>query len=129
MKATPTVWIGRILSGVFVLFVLGASVTPKLLGLPIAAQTLEQLGWPGDYALAIGIVELILVVLYVIPRTQVLGAVLFMGLLGGAMATNIRADMPLFSHQLFSLYLGLIMWGGLWLRDPALRAVFPFWRQ
>ncbi len=129
MKATPTVWIGRILSGVFVLFVLGASVTPKLLGLPIAAQTLKQLGWPGDYALAIGIVELILVVLYVIPRTQVLGAVLFMGLLGGAMATNIRADMPLFSHQLFSLYLGLIMWGGLWLRDPALRAVFPFWRQ
>ncbi len=126
MKASPTVWIGRVLSGLFVLFMLGASVAPKLLGLPIAAQTLEQLGWQGEYALAIGMVELILVVLYVIPRTQVLGAILFIGLLGGAMATNIRADMPLFSHQLFSLYLGLIMWGGLWLRDPALRALFPF---
>ncbi len=129
MKASPTVWTGRVLSGLFVLFMLGASVAPKLLGMPIAAQTLEQLGWQGEYALAIGMVELILVVLYVIPRTQVLGAVLFMGLLGGAMATNIRADMPLFSHQLFSLYLGLVMWGGLWLRDPALRALFPFRRQ
>jgi hypothetical protein len=59
----------------------------------------------------------------------VLGAVLFMALFGGAMATQIRAGGPLFSHQLFSLYLGLIMWGGLWLRDPALRALFPFRRK
>ena len=128
MKATPAVWTGRVLSGLFVLFMLGASIAPKLLGMPIAAQTLEQLGWPGEYALAIGIIELTLTMLYVIPRTQVLGAVLFMGLLGGAMATQIRADMPLFSHQMFSLYLGLVMWGGLWLRDPALRALFPFRR-
>ena len=53
---------------------------------------------------------------------------LFMGLLGGAMATNLRADQPLFSHTLFSLYLGLVMWSGLWLRDEKLRAVFP-WRR
>jgi len=128
MKATPTAWTGRVLSGLFVLFMLGASIAPKLAGMPVAAETLEQLGWPGEYALAIGIVELILVVLYVIPRTSILGAILLMSLLGGAMATQIRADMPLFSHQLFSLYLGLVMWGGLWLRDPALRALFPFRR-
>jgi hypothetical protein len=65
------------------------------------------------------------VVLYLIPRTSVLGAVLTMALLGGAMATHIRVGSPLFSHTLFSIYLGLIMWGGLWLRDPALRALFP----
>jgi hypothetical protein len=76
----------------------------------------------------IGTIELTCLVLYLIPRTSVLGAVLFMGLLGGAMATHIRAESPLFSHVLFSIYLGLFMWGGLWLRDPALRALFP-WRR
>ena len=64
--------------------------------------------------------------LYLWPRTSILGAVLAMGLLGGAMATQIRVQNPLFSHVLFSIYLGLFMWGGLWLRDPALRALFPF---
>ena len=67
-------------------------------------------------------------ILYLIPRTSVMGAVLLMGLFGGAMATQIRAGSPLFSHQLFSIYLGLFMWGGLWLRDASLRAVFPFRR-
>jgi hypothetical protein len=119
---------GWILSGLFVLFMLGASVTPKLAGMPVADQTMRQLGWPDGYVLMIGIIELVLVLLYVFPRTSVLGAVLMMALLGGAMATQIRAGSPLFSHQLFSIYLGLFMWGGLWLRDPTLRAVFP-WRR
>jgi hypothetical protein len=74
------------------------------------------------------VIELTCLVLYLIPRTNVLGAVLFMGLLGGAMATQIRAGNPLFSHVLFSIYLGLFMWGGLWLRDPSVRALFP-WRR
>ena len=73
----------------------------------------------------IGLVELTCLVLYLIPRTSLLGAVLMMGLLGGAMATQIRAQSPLFSHVLFSIYLGLFMWGGLWLRDQRLRALFP----
>jgi hypothetical protein len=120
--------IGYVLSGLFVLFILGASVTPKLLGMPIAEETMAQLGWPGGYALPIGILELTLTLLYIYPRTNLLGAVLWMGLLGGAMATQIRAGSPLFSHVLFSIYLGLFMWGGLWLRDPALRAIFPFRR-
>lgn len=128
MKATPMVWTGRVLSGLFALFILGASVVPKLSGMPVAEETLIQLGWPRGYALAIGLIELTCLVLYLIPRTSVLGAVLFMGLLGGAMATQVRAGSPLFSHQLFSLYLGLAMWGGLWLRDAGLRALFPFRR-
>jgi hypothetical protein len=128
MKATPMVWTGRVLTGVFALFILGASVFPKLSGMPVAEETMAQLGWPHGYVFAIGLVELACLILYLIPRTSVLGAVLFMGVLGGAMASQIRAGAPLFSHQLFSLYLGLIMWGGLWLRDASLRALFPFRR-
>ena len=119
---------GWVLSSLFVLFMLGASVAPKLLGMPVADEIMRQLGWPDGYVLTIGIIELVLVLLYVFPRTSVLGAVLTMALLGGAMATQIRAGSPLFSHQLFSIYLGLFMWGGLWLRDPALRGLFP-WRK
>ena len=129
MKATPTIWTGRVLTGLFALFILGASVAPKLLGMPIAEETLQQLGWPSGYAFAIGILELVCLVLYLYPRTNILGAILFMGLFGGAMATQIRAGSPLFSHQLFSIYLGLLMWGGLWLRDPQVRAVFPLRRS
>jgi hypothetical protein len=128
MKASPMVWTGRVLSGLFALFILGASVLPKLSGMPVAEETMTQLGWPAGYVLMIGLMELGFLVLYLIPRTSLLGAVLFTGLLGGAMATQLRAEMPLFSHVLFSIYLGLFMWGGLWLRDPALRAAFPLRR-
>jgi hypothetical protein len=120
--------IGWVLTGVYALFMLGASITPKLLGLPVANETMAQLGWPDGYVLMIGLIELACVLLYLFPKTSVLGAVLTMGLLGGAMATQIRVGNPLFSHILFSIYLGLFMWGGLWLRDPALRAIFP-WRR
>jgi len=129
MKATVSVWVGRVLSALFVLFMLGASVAPKLMGIPVADEIMHGLGWPPGYVLPIGILELTLTLLYAYRPTSVLGAVLFMGLLGGAMATNLRADQPLFSHTLFSLYLGLMMWGGLWLRDEKLRALFPWRRQ
>jgi len=119
---------GWVLSGLYVLFMLGASVAPKLLGMDVAGETMRQLGWPDGYVLMIGLIEFACVLLYLYPRTNVLGAVLTMGLLGGAMATQIRAGSPLFSHVLFSAYLGLFMWGGLWLRDPALRRHFP-WRR
>jgi len=128
MKASASVWVGRVLSGLFVLFMLGASVYPKLSGMPIAEEIMQGLGWRPGHVFYIGILELVLTLLYVYRPTSVLGAVLFMGLLGGAMATNLRADQPLFSHTLFSIYLGLIMWGGLWLRDEKLRALFP-WRR
>jgi hypothetical protein len=125
MKASPMVWTGRTLTALFALFILGASAAPKLLGMPIAEETMQQLGWPTGYAFAIGVLELACLVLYLYPRTNLLGAILFMGLFGGAMATQIRAGSPLFSHVLFSVYLGLFMWGGLWLRDPAVRALLP----
>lgn len=122
-------WAGRVLTGLFALFMLGASISPKLLGMPVAEETMAQLGWPAGYALAIGVLELVCLVLYLIPRTSLLGAMLMTGLLGGAIATQIRAESPLFSHILFGLYLGVVMWGGLWLRDPLLRTLFPFARE
>jgi len=125
MSDSAMLWTGRVLTGLFALFMLGASIAPKILGLPVAEETLAQLGWPSGFAFMIGVIELICLILYLIPRTSVLGAVLMMGLLGGAMATQLRVGSPLFSHILFSLYLGLFMWGGLWLRHPKLRALFP----
>jgi hypothetical protein len=125
MNTNAMLWTGRVLSGLYALFMLSASVTPKLLMMPVAEETMAALGWPAGYAFYIGILELTLVVLYLIPRTSVLGAVLTMALLGGAMATQIRVGNPLLSHELFSLYLGLFMWGGLWLRNTRLRAIFP----
>jgi hypothetical protein len=128
MKADATVWVGRVMSGLFALFMLGASAAPKLMGMPIADEIMAGLGWPAGYVLPIGILEVTLTLLYLYRPTSILAAVLFMGLFGGAMATHMRAESPLFSHTLFSIYLALFMWGGLWLRDEKLRALFP-WRR
>ncbi len=128
MSPTTMSRIGWGLSGFFALFMLGASVAPKLLGMPVAQETMAALGWPAAPILLIGSLELLCTVLFLIPQTAALGAVLMMAILGGAMTTQIRAGSPLASHTLFGIYLGVLMWGGLWLRDPRLRALFPFRR-
>lgn len=130
MKASPSVWTGRVLSGLFVLFMLAASIAPKFLMTDLVVeQNMEPLGWQGKYLMLTAAIELGCVILYVIPRTSLLGAVLMTGLLGGAIATNLRVEMPMFSHVLFGIYLGLFMWGGLWLRDDRLRSLFPIRRS
>lgn len=120
-------WTGRVLSALFVLFML-MDIALKLLRLPVVAETMIQLGWPPASGFAIGVMEAIILALYVFPRTSVLGAVLMTAVLGGAVATHVRIGSPLFSHVLFGVYLGLFAWGGLWLRDAALRQVFPLRR-
>ena len=125
MPDTTKIRIGWAFSALFILFMLGASISPKLLGMQVAADNLVGLGWPPEYVLMIGLFELAFVLLYAIPRSSVLGAVLMTALLGGAMATHIRIGSPLFSHTLFSIYLALFMWGGLWLRSPSLRTLLP----
>jgi hypothetical protein len=125
MNARTMQWAGRILTGLFALFMLGASIAPKLLGMPVAEETMAQLGWPPGFTVMIGLIELTCLVLYLLPRTSLLGALLTMALLGGAMATQIRVGNPLASHVLFSVYLGFVMWGGLWLRDERLRMLLP----
>lgn len=124
MKATPMIWAGRVLTALFLLF-MAMDVGLKLIDLPIVDETMARLGWPGGYGRLIGAMELVFVILYLIPRTSLLGAILMTGLLGGAIATHVRVGDPLISHVFFGLYLALFMWGGLWLRDPALRARFP----
>lgn len=122
---TEAIWIGRALSGLVVVFLLGASVAPKLLGMNVATETLAGLGWSPRHALSLGLIELACTLLYAFSRTSVLGALLTTALLGGAIATNWRADQPLLTHVLFGVYIGLMMWAGLWLRDPAVRALLP----
>jgi hypothetical protein len=122
-------WTGRVLSGVYALFILGASVTPKLLQVPIVDEKMVSWGWPAGSGLLVGFIELSCVLLYLIPRTSVLGAVLMMSVLGGAIVTHIVAQDPLFSHVLFPIYVGVFMWGGLWLRSAELRALFPLFQR
>lgn len=116
---------GWILTGLFALFLLIASVSPKLVGADVAAETLHQLGWPDNHVLVLGLIELACLVLYIYPRTSVAGAILMTAYLGGAIAIQFRAGSPVFSHGLFGVYLGFFMWGGLWLRDASLRSMFP----
>ncbi|MFJ6023944.1 DoxX family protein [Brevundimonas sp. NPDC092305] len=127
MKATPLVWTGRVLSALFVLFMLFASVMPKFL-MPEMARAASPEGVRDATIPLIGAIELVGTLLYAWRRTALLGAVTMTAVLGGAIATHMNAASPLFSHILFGVYLGLIMWGGLWLRDPALRALLPLRR-
>jgi len=132
-EAVPTskgaLWTGRGLSAVVVLFMIFDGVI-KLPPLDIVTQTMTELGWPADVGVArlIGVVGLISTALYALPRTSVLGAILLTAYMGGAISTHVRIGNPLFSHTLFGVYLGVMLWGGLYLRDPRVRALIPFSR-
>ena len=117
-------WIGRVLSGLAVLF-LTFDASMKLLQLPMAIDGTTELGYPAGVVLPLGLVQLVCLALYVFPRTSVFGAVLWTGYLGGAIATHVRLGNPLFTHVLFPIYVALLLWGGLWLREPRLRALLP----
>lgn len=115
-------WAGRVLSGLGVLFlVFDAAV--KVLELPLAAEATTRLGYTASAVFGIGILEIVLLVIYLVPRTALVGAVLWTGYLGGAIATHVRVASPLFSHTLFPIYIAALLWAGLWLRDRRLRAL------
>jgi hypothetical protein len=123
-----TTWMmlsGYGLTGLCALFLFGDAGI-KLMRLPVVLETTTQIGWPASSVAPMGIVLLASTLLYLYPRTSMLGAVLLTGYLGGAVATHARIESPLFTHTLFGVYIGIIMWAGLYLRDPALRAIFPF---
>ena len=123
-----TVIAGWILTGLFTLFML-MDVGMKLAHLPIVEQTGAQLGLPAGSGFPIGLGEAVMLALYLWPRTSIFGAVLFTGLFGGTAATHWLHRDPLFTHVLFGVYLGVFAWGGLWLRDASLRALFPVRRS
>lgn len=117
---------GWILSGLAIAFMIfdGAIKLPPL---QIVTDTMVQLGWPTspDISRLLGLIGLISTALYAVPRTSVLGAILLTGYLGGAIATQMRIGAPLFSHTFFGLYLGALIWAGLYLRDARIRRVLP----
>jgi hypothetical protein len=121
-----TAWTGRILSGVVVLFLL-LDGGMKLVPLQVVTDTARQLGWPADPATwrVLGAVLIGSALLYAYPRTAVLGAILITAYLGGAVATHVRIGSPLFSHTLFGVFVGGLVWGGLLLREKRLRALVP----
>ena len=127
--STGALWTGRIMSGLVIVFLLVDGAI-KLVPLDIVTETSAQLGLPATVAMArtLGILTIVSTLLYAIPRTSVLGAILLTGYLGGAIATHLRIGSPLFSHTLFGLYLGLLVWGGLFLREVRLRALIPLRR-
>jgi hypothetical protein len=114
---------GRILSGLVILFLL-FDAGLKLVSPETAIKySPPGLGWPLEVGTMymLGLLLLIPTLLHIWPRTAVIGAILITGYLGGAIATHLRIDSPLFSHTLFGVYLGVMLWAGLWLRSPALR--------
>ena len=111
---------GWILTALLLLFLLPASVAPKLMGAQAAVDSLTAIQWPTTYLFALGVLELVL--LFVLPRTSLLGAVLFTALLGGKVASQLRAGSPLASHTLFGVYLGVFLWVSLYLRDERFRS-------
>jgi hypothetical protein len=119
-----TLWAGRILSGLPTLFLLFDAVMKFVKPAPVIQGTVE-LGYPESAILGLGIVLLVSTILYAIPRTAVLGAILLTGYLGGAVATHVRVGGPLF-NILFPVFFGALIWGGLYLRDERLRALVPF---
>ena len=121
------IWTGRALSTLVVVFLLFDGVI-KLIPLAVVTETLAQLGYPAGLERGLGVLTIACALLYGLPRTRILGAILLTGLLGGAMTTHLRVGSPLFSHLLFGLYLGVMTWGGLYLRDPRLRALIPIVR-
>jgi hypothetical protein len=117
-------WTGRVLSGLAVLFlVFDASI--KLVRLAPAVEGAIRLGYPAGVVLPLGVILSVCVILYAIPRTSILGAILLTGYLGGAVASNVRVGNPLFGYILFPIYVAVLLWGGIYLREARLRALIP----
>jgi hypothetical protein len=123
-KPTPPslamIWIGRVISALPVLMLL-MSAYFKFMPPPEAAEGLKHIGWREDYMLALGVTELACTLLYAVPQTSVLGAILLTGYMGGAIATHARVG----DNFVFQIVLGVLVWLGLYLREPRLRAILP----
>ncbi len=122
-----SLWTGRILSGLVTAFLLFDAVIHLMKPAPVV-EGFAKLGFPIRLAVPLGIIELVCILLYVLPRTSILGAILLTGYLGGAIAIQLPTGNSLFGEVLFPVYVGVIVWGGTYLRDERLRALVP-WRS
>jgi hypothetical protein len=118
---------GAIMSGLAILFLLFDALT-RMMGASQSVAASVQLGYPASAVPVIGVILLVCVIAYAVPATSVTGAILLTGYLGGAVATQLRVGNPLFTHTLFPIYLGALIWGGLLLREERLRALVPLRR-
>jgi hypothetical protein len=123
MSERARIWTGRILSGIAVLF-LTFDAAIKVAASSMAVSSTAELGYPTNIVVPLGLLELALLAVYLTPRIAPLGAVLWTGYLGGAIATHVRLENPLFTHILFPIYVAALLWGGLWLRDARVRTLF-----
>ncbi|MET4047556.1 hypothetical protein BJD99_19935 [Rhodococcus sp. 1163] len=119
--------VGWVLTALIAIFLIFDGVT-KLMNVQAVKDATVDLGLREEMMPVVGIVLLVSLALYLVPRTAFLGAVLLTGYLGGAVLTNWRVDKPLFSTVLFAVYVGIVVWGALYLRDPKVRQVMPFVR-
>jgi len=119
----PQLWAGRILTGLPALFLLMDAVMKFVQPKEVVDATV-QLGYGASAILPLGITLLFSLILYLYPRTSILGAILLTGYLGGAVATHVRIDNPLFSHVLFPVYIGIMLWAGLYFRNPQFQKLF-----
>jgi hypothetical protein len=118
---SKSVLAGRILSGIAIAFLL-FDATGKVLQFKESVDATQQLNFDASQVVPLGLLQLATLILYVIPRTAPLGAVLLTGYLGGAIAIHVQFGNPLFTHLLFPVYVGALLWGGLYLRDARVRA-------
>jgi DoxX-like family len=117
-------WTGRVIAGLVALFLL-VDAAMKFVQPKAVVDAFVQTGWPIAVSSTLGALLLISTILYLIPRTAILGAILLTGYLGGAVAANVRLENPLFSRTLFPVYFGVLVWGSLWLRDPKVQSLIP----
>jgi hypothetical protein len=122
--STPLLWTARVLSTLVILFMLFDATIHIMKPAPVV-DAFARLGYPLSASVGIGILELFCLLAYATPRTALLGAVLLSGVLGGAISTHVRAGSPAFEAYIFPAILGAMIWGGIWLRDSRLRAIFP----
>ncbi len=122
--SNKALWTGRIISGIVILFLL-VDGGIKLIPIEAVITTSRELAIPEHLARTLGVLTLVGTLLYAWPRTSVLGAIFLTGYLGGAIYVHVRAGSPMLSHTLFGVYLGLLIWGGLYLRDGMVRALIP----
>jgi hypothetical protein len=124
-------WMQRIgwgISGLMIAFLIFDSGSKLVLERHVVEAT-TMIGYPVDVIRPLGLICLVSTILYAIPRTSIIGAILLTGYLGGAIASKVRIEDPLFSSVLFGLYFGVLIWGGLYLRDERLRSLIPLRRD
>ena len=128
MQPTTRLWTGRVVSALAVLFMLFDTIGHLLRNQPVV-DAFARLGYPLSLSVGLGVVELVCTIAYVFQPTSILGAILLTGYLGGAVAAQARIGSPLLSTTLFPIYIAILVWGGLWLRDELLRALIPLRRR